>query len=103
MTNDNPRTEDPQTIADAAQTGDVGLVRAQLDAVAPLYGVRLNRARLEAWARFDARIGIVDKPPDVGRAFDFTLTPYPSPTLKGPGPLRVVEGLSGRIRSGRRL
>ncbi|MEA2125776.1 MAG: putative hydroxymethylpyrimidine transport system substrate-binding protein [Solirubrobacteraceae bacterium] len=60
-------------VAEAAETGDVDLVRAQLDAVAPLYGMRLDRRRLEAWAAFDARIGIVDRRPDVATAFDFDL------------------------------
>jgi putative hydroxymethylpyrimidine transport system substrate-binding protein len=58
-------------VAEAAQAGDVALVRAQLDAVLPLYGMRLDRDRLERWAAFDARIGIVDDPPDVDTAFDF--------------------------------
>ncbi len=60
-----------QRVADAAQAGDVGLVRAQLDAVKPFYGVALDRAALKRWAAFDARIGIVDRPPDVDAAFDF--------------------------------
>lgn len=73
--------EDPEaavrTIARAAETRDLKLVRAQLDAVAPLFAedLRLNRAVLEEWADFDARIGIVDRRPDVERAFDFTLRP----------------------------
>jgi len=61
-----------RTVARAAQTDDVGLVRAQLDAVAPLYGLALDRGRLRAWAAFDARIGIVDSPPDVAAAFDLS-------------------------------
>jgi hypothetical protein len=36
-------------------------------------GLRLDRDVLEQWADFDARIGIVDRRPDVQRAFDFTL------------------------------
>ena len=63
-----------ERVAEAAEAGDVGLVRAQLDAVLPLYGMRLDRPRLEEWAAFDARIGIVDTPPDVARAFDFDLS-----------------------------
>ncbi len=62
-----------ERVAAAAEAGDVGLVRAQLDAVLPLYGMRLDRGRLEAWAAFDARIGIVDAKPDVDRAFDFEI------------------------------
>jgi putative hydroxymethylpyrimidine transport system substrate-binding protein len=60
----------------AARTaGDESLVRAQLDAVAPLFrpAVRLDRRVLERWADFDARIGIVEDRPDVGAAFDFTV------------------------------
>ena len=36
-------------------------------------GLRLDRDVLEQWADFDARIGIVDRRPDVQRAFDSTL------------------------------
>ncbi len=62
-------------IARAAQTSDVALIRSQLEAVAPAFapGLRLDRDILEQWADFDARIGIVDRRPDVGRAFDFTM------------------------------
>ena len=55
---------------------DIGLVRAQLDAVAPTFAPRpaaRPRASLERWADFDARIGIVDRRPDVGAAFDFSM------------------------------
>lgn len=64
-----------RTIAQAADSRDVALVRAQLRAVAPLFAedLRLDRSVLEDWARFDARIGIVREVPDVGRAFDFSL------------------------------
>ena len=64
-------------IAEAAETDDTALVRAQLDAVLPLFadGLRLDRAVLEQWADFDARIGLVEERPDVARAFDFTLRP----------------------------
>ena len=64
-----------RVVADAARTRDTGLVRAQLDAVSDAFapGLRLDRAILERWADFDARIGIVDRRTDVGRAFDFTL------------------------------
>ena len=62
-------------IAAAAETRDTGLIRAQLDAVSPVFapGLRLDRAVLERWASFDARIGIVDRRPDVAQAFDFSL------------------------------
>lgn len=62
-------------IASAAETTDTGLLRAQLDAVRSAFapGLRMNRAVLERWADFDARIGIVRSRPDVSRAFDFSL------------------------------
>ena len=55
------------------------LVRAQLDAVAPALRppLRLDRAALEAWARFDTRFGILKRPPNVERAFEFDLAPDP--------------------------
>jgi NitT/TauT family transport system substrate-binding protein/putative hydroxymethylpyrimidine transport system substrate-binding protein len=64
-------------IAAVAGGADLGLVRAQLRAVAPILRppLRLDRAVLEKWADFDARIGILERRPDVGRAFDFTLAP----------------------------
>jgi putative hydroxymethylpyrimidine transport system substrate-binding protein len=54
-----------------ASGADEELVRAQLDAVAPalLPPMRLDRAALEGWARFDARFGILERPPDVDVAF----------------------------------
>jgi NitT/TauT family transport system substrate-binding protein/putative hydroxymethylpyrimidine transport system substrate-binding protein len=58
-----------KVIAAAAQTKDTGLVRAQLDAVAPLFGLGLDRAVLDRWADFDAEIGIVRQRPDVAAAF----------------------------------
>lgn len=50
---------------------DEPLVRAQLEAVAPALRppIRLDRAALEGWARFDARFGILEREPDVRRAF----------------------------------
>jgi NitT/TauT family transport system substrate-binding protein/putative hydroxymethylpyrimidine transport system substrate-binding protein len=62
-------------IARAAETPDIALIRSQLDAVSPAFapGLRFDRDILEQWADFDARIGIVDRRPDVARAFDFTL------------------------------
>jgi putative hydroxymethylpyrimidine transport system substrate-binding protein len=62
-------------IARAAETRDVGLIRAQMRAVAPVFArdLRLDREVLDQWADFDARAGIVDVRPDVDRAFDFTL------------------------------
>ena len=66
-----------RVIARAAETDDTALVRAQLDAVQPVFadGLRLDRAVLERWADFDARIGLVEQRPDVERAFDFELRP----------------------------
>jgi putative hydroxymethylpyrimidine transport system substrate-binding protein len=66
-------------IARAAETRDTGLVAAQLQAVRSAFapGLRLDRRILERWADFDARIGIVDRRPDVARAFDFTLAGTP--------------------------
>jgi len=62
-------------IARAAETDDTALVRAQLDAVLPVFadGLRLDRAVLEHWADFDAEIGLVKERPDVARAFDFSM------------------------------
>jgi putative hydroxymethylpyrimidine transport system substrate-binding protein len=62
-------------IAHEAQTSDTGLVAAQLRAVAPIFapGLRLDRSVVERWADFDARIGIVHRRTDVGRAFAFDL------------------------------
>ena len=54
-----------------ASGADEALMRAELDAVAPalLPPMRLDRAALEGWARFDARFGILERPPDVDEAF----------------------------------
>jgi len=54
-----------------ASDADEGLVRAQLDAVAPALvpPLVLDRAALRGWARFDARFGILKRPPDVEKAF----------------------------------
>jgi putative hydroxymethylpyrimidine transport system substrate-binding protein len=62
-------------IAAAAQTDDLGLIRAQLDAVAPLFaaGLRMDRRIIERWADFQMRIGLIDRRPAVDRAFDFSV------------------------------
>jgi putative hydroxymethylpyrimidine transport system substrate-binding protein len=62
-------------IAAAAQTDDRGLVRAQLAAVAPLFapGMRMRRATIRRWADFELRVGLIDRRPQVDRAFDFSL------------------------------
>jgi putative hydroxymethylpyrimidine transport system substrate-binding protein len=50
---------------------DESLVRAELNAVAPALvpPMRLDRRALEGWAVFDARFGILERRPDVDRAF----------------------------------
>ena len=50
---------------------DEPLVRAQFGAVAPALTppLRLDRAALEGWARFDARFGILREAPDLRQAF----------------------------------
>jgi putative hydroxymethylpyrimidine transport system substrate-binding protein len=57
-------------IVDVSNT-DERLVRAQLEAVAAALSppLRLDREALEGWARFDVRFGILERRPDVGRAF----------------------------------
>ncbi|MEJ7750984.1 MAG: ABC transporter substrate-binding protein [Thermoleophilaceae bacterium] len=56
-----------------ASDGDTDLVQAQLAAVAPALNppLRLDRGALERWARFDERFGILERAPDVDRAFSF--------------------------------
>jgi putative hydroxymethylpyrimidine transport system substrate-binding protein len=65
--------------AEVARAGDADtdLVRAQLAAVGPAFrpALRLDRARLEEWADFDVRFGVLRKRPDVARAFDFGMAP----------------------------
>jgi putative hydroxymethylpyrimidine transport system substrate-binding protein len=62
-------------IAKAAETDDTGLIRAQLDAVSPLFpgDLKVSRSLLDQWATFEARIGLVKQKPDVSATFDFTL------------------------------
>jgi ABC-type nitrate/sulfonate/bicarbonate transport system substrate-binding protein len=59
-----------------ASGADPGLMRAELAAVRPVLSpdLKLDRAALEGWARFDQRFGILKRRPDVSRAFDFSLT-----------------------------
>jgi putative hydroxymethylpyrimidine transport system substrate-binding protein len=65
----------PAAVADIAKASgaDEALVRAQLEAIAPalLPPIRLNRGAIRGWARFDVKFGILKRPPDVRRAFDF--------------------------------
>ena len=60
---------------------DHGLDAAELAVLEPAFrgpvggfGV-LDRAQLEAWARWEARFGIVSRPPDVATMFDFRFAP----------------------------
>jgi NitT/TauT family transport system substrate-binding protein/putative hydroxymethylpyrimidine transport system substrate-binding protein len=55
----------------AASDSDAALVAAQLDAIAPALRppLVLRRPLLEAWARFDARFGILERAPDVDALF----------------------------------
>jgi NitT/TauT family transport system substrate-binding protein/putative hydroxymethylpyrimidine transport system substrate-binding protein len=69
---------DPEpAITEIARAGgaDEQLVRAQLEAVAPILrpSLRLDRRVLEHWADFDKRFGILRSRTDVQRAFAFDL------------------------------
>lgn len=56
---------------------DEPLVRAQMEAVDPLFDppIRLDRRILERWAEWDARFGILPREPNVLRLFDTSLAP----------------------------
>jgi NitT/TauT family transport system substrate-binding protein/putative hydroxymethylpyrimidine transport system substrate-binding protein len=62
-----------KVIAKAAETDDTKLVRAELDAVLPIFadGLVLDRAVLEEWADFEVRIGLVKTKPSVPDMFEF--------------------------------
>ena len=62
-------------IAEASES-DEDLVRAQVDAVAPAMEppLVLRRKAVEGWARFAAEFGILERVPDVERAFEFDLS-----------------------------
>jgi NitT/TauT family transport system substrate-binding protein/putative hydroxymethylpyrimidine transport system substrate-binding protein len=62
-------------IAEAGGGENGALMRAQLDAVLPLFDRDLvgDPAVLERWAEWDAEVGIVRERPDVAAAFDFSL------------------------------
>jgi putative hydroxymethylpyrimidine transport system substrate-binding protein len=65
---------DPEpAVREIARAGnsEPGLVRAQLQAVAPALRppLVLRRSALEGWARFDVRFGILRRRPDVDEAF----------------------------------
>ena len=63
---------------------DPKLVSAQLQGLLPTFRAadgrvgELNLATLRAWAAWEARFGIVPRPPDVTRAFDPSLTATPA-------------------------
>jgi ABC-type nitrate/sulfonate/bicarbonate transport system substrate-binding protein len=66
-------------LVDRVRGLDRRAVQRQLDAVAPAlaegprgFGV-LEPARLRAWAQWEARFGIVRRPPDVTKAFAFSI------------------------------
>ena len=50
-------------------------MRAQLEAIAPAMEppLVLRRNAVEGWARFAYEFGILERPPDVDRAFEFDL------------------------------
>jgi putative hydroxymethylpyrimidine transport system substrate-binding protein len=69
-----------EDLISAAPGLDRSLTSAQLAAVAPAFrfpggrfGV-LDPARLRAWAAWDVRFGILDRPPDVAQTFDVALS-----------------------------
>ena len=55
--------------------GDEPLVRAQVEAVAPVQRppLELDREVLEAWADWDVRFGILERRPDLDETFEFGL------------------------------
>jgi putative hydroxymethylpyrimidine transport system substrate-binding protein len=61
----------------AVSGADTPLVKAQLDAVDPLFDppLRFDRAVLQKWAAWDARFGILPRKPNVARLFDLSLAP----------------------------
>src|SRR4051794_26160832 len=68
-----------QRVAAAAQARPE-LIAAELDAIAPALSppIRLDPKALAGWAAFDARLGILKRPPVVSQAFDLGLTPQAS-------------------------
>jgi putative hydroxymethylpyrimidine transport system substrate-binding protein len=79
---------DPESAVAAMLAAEPGLDRAalaaQLDAVAPAFTAgapefgALRPSVLRAWARWDERFGILDRPLDVTRAFDTSLVGRPA-------------------------
>ena len=68
----------PRTVTEIAAASDSAreLVSAQLAAIAPALRppLELRRDVLEEWARFDARFGILERAPNVAKAFRTDLT-----------------------------
>ena len=70
-------------LADAVTGADRAQIQRQLDEVSPSFtaGARgfgeLNRPRLEQWARWEQRVGITQRVPEVGLAFDGRYVPPP--------------------------
>lgn len=65
------RSDPGSAVADIAEAsgGDEALVRAQLEAVRPIFGTALRREVLEAWADWDVEFGILPRRPDLDRVF----------------------------------
>jgi putative hydroxymethylpyrimidine transport system substrate-binding protein len=72
-----------QTMAQAVRGLDPDELAAQMDAVAPAWTAgaaevgQLRPAVLRRWAAWDLRFGILERPLDVGQAFDTTLVTRP--------------------------
>jgi ABC-type nitrate/sulfonate/bicarbonate transport system substrate-binding protein len=70
-------------LADAVTGADRAQIQAQLDEVSPSFtaGARgfgeLNRPHLEQWARWEQRLRITKRVPEVGLAFDGRYVPAP--------------------------
>lgn len=62
-------------IAKEAGDAEVGVVRAQFAALAPIVDpqLTLDRDVLRDWASFTARVGLLEREPDVGATFAFDL------------------------------
>jgi putative hydroxymethylpyrimidine transport system substrate-binding protein len=63
-------------VASAAQAKP-DLIAAELDAIAPALSppIKLNPQALAGWASFDARFGVLKRPPAVGQTFDTSVAP----------------------------
>jgi putative hydroxymethylpyrimidine transport system substrate-binding protein len=72
------RDDAVRRVARAAQA-DQGLIRAELDAIAPALSppIRLSPTALAGWAAFSFRLGILRRTPMVSQVFDQTLAPKP--------------------------